>query len=111
MYVAYTKSNGHTYMKEEDSPQKTLPPAPPCELLFIHILANGSAAEAQRAEKTTGRGETPVKAGGNISPEGATGCSATPSGFGYTPPIYRGFTLACGLNAPSGLPLGDVYKE
>ena len=88
------------------------------KLLFIHILANGSAAEARRAEKKTmvrtdrpGRGEPPAKADGNISPEGATECSATPSGFGYSPPIYRGFTPACGLNAPSGLPLGDVYKE
>ena len=40
-----------------------------------------------------------------------TECSATPSGFAYLPPIYRGFTPACGLNAPSGLPLRDVYKE
>ena len=86
-------------------------PLPYKGLLFIHILANGSAAEARRAEKITGRGETPAKADGNISPEGATECSATPSGFGYLPPIYRGFTPACGLNAPSGLPLRDVYKE
>ena len=93
-------------------------PLPSLVLLFIHILANGSAAEARRAEKKTmvrtdrpGRGETPAKADGNISPEGATECSATPSGFGYLPPIYRGFTPACGLNAPSGLPLRDVYKE
>jgi hypothetical protein len=78
---------------------------------FIHILANGSAAEARRAEKITGRGETPAKADGNISPEGATECSATPSGLGSTTRIYRGFTPACGLNTPSGLPLGDVYKE
>ena len=35
-----------------------------------------------KAYQITGRGETPVKAGGNISPEGATGCSVTPSGFG-----------------------------
>ena len=92
-------------------------------LKCIHILANGSAAEARRAEMITGRGETPAKADGNISPEGATECSATPSGFGYLPPIYRGFTPAkadgsispegateCSAT-PSGLPLRDVYKE
>ena len=74
-------------------------PLPYKGLLFIHILANGSAAEARRAEKKTmvrtdrpGRGaarplvacyrrdaRTPAKADGNISPEGATECSATPS--------------------------------
>jgi hypothetical protein len=85
--------------------------SPPFGLLFIHISTNGSATEARRAEKITGRGEAPAKAGGNISPEGATECSATPSGFVYTPPIYRGFTPVCGLNAPSGLPIRDVYKE
>jgi len=37
------------------------PPQPPQEDFFIHISANGNAAEARRAEKTTGRGVNPCK--------------------------------------------------
>ena len=41
-------------------------------LPFIHISPNGSAAEARRAGKTTGRSTTPAKADGSNSPKGAT---------------------------------------
>jgi hypothetical protein len=36
---------------------------PSLQLFFIHISANGSAAKARRAEKTTGRGKNPCKSG------------------------------------------------
>ena len=42
---------------------------------------NVCAAKARRADKTTGRGATPAKYGGNGSPEGATEWSVTPSGL------------------------------
>ena len=39
--------------------------------------------------------------------EGAIECFAIPSGFGYTWPIYRGFTPACSLIRPSALRVGN----
>ena len=39
------------------------------------------------------------------SPDGATECSATPSGFGICDTIYRGFTPACSLFRSSCVPL------
>ena len=54
-----------------------------------------------------GRGETPADQADNVSPEGATDLSAlysaALSGLRLPPSLYRGFTPAYGLNAPSGL--------
>ena len=93
------------------SPPAVAIPLPLEGTSLLHISANGSAAKARRAEKTTGRGFTPARAEDNISPEGATEHSATPSGLWPNSRIYRGFTPVCGLNAPLGLPPKDVYKE
>ena len=81
--------------------------------------------KAPKGQQTTGRGETPVKTGDNISPDGATdssGHSATPSGLALGVPVLsRGSCVpsvasvsfvaerrfaphpACGLGSPSRL--------
>lgn len=64
--------------------------------------------KARRADENTGRGVTPAKGGENVSPEGATEHSATPSGLRWNTRCSRGYTPACDLSAPLGLSLRIV---
>ena len=58
--------------------------------------------EYQSSRQAVERSGTPAKADGNISPEGATECSATPSGFGYLPAYLQGFHPCLWSQRPFG---------
>ena len=77
-----------------------------CRLIICNRII-----KAQNGQQITGRGNTPAKKSRNVSPEWATDCSATPSGFAYCIHFSRGVTPACNIISPSGFGSTIAYNH